>query len=170
MDVDVPMEKTKACTKCGETKPLSDFSKHRLSKDGHAYQCKACNAKRSKIWRKTPVGIYTLIKGREGFYKQKPFNLIKEEFVEWYNSQLKQCVYCDIPEEYLYLLQEHYGDITDRLTIDCKDNKTGYQLDNLVLSCNKCNITKNNVLTFDEMMYVGQNFIKPKWQAFLEEP
>lgn len=163
------MNDMKKCSKCGVEKPLSEFGKHRLSYDGHAYRCKECARKHSKVYRKTPAGIYQLIKGRERFYKQKPFSLIREEFVEWYNNQPKNCVYCDIPEAYLYLLQEHYGDITDRLTIDCKDNKVGYQLDNLTLSCNKCNITKNNVLTFDEMMYVGQNFIKPKWQAFLEE-
>jgi hypothetical protein len=40
---------TKTCSKCGETKPLSEFSKRSRSKDGHAGWCKAC----SKVYRAT---------------------------------------------------------------------------------------------------------------------
>ena len=34
----------KNCTKCGVSKPLSEFSVHRRSKDGHQCNCKTCNA------------------------------------------------------------------------------------------------------------------------------
>lgn len=32
----------KACTRCGETKPLSQFHRNRNSPDGHASACKPC--------------------------------------------------------------------------------------------------------------------------------
>jgi hypothetical protein len=36
------MESSKKCTKCGEVKPLADFSKRKMSKDGLKSQCKSC--------------------------------------------------------------------------------------------------------------------------------
>jgi len=162
----------KRCTNCGETKPLTEFGKHRLSKDGHAYRCKECARKHSKEYRKTPAGIYQLIKGRNTFRRNhpnqfllpKPAKITQEEFIEWYKNEVKVCRYCDLTEDeakkFITFCSGRFG----RLTIDCKDNDLGYVKGNLVLACYKCNITKNDMLTYEEMLYVGQNFIKPKWE------
>lgn len=170
------MKKVKTCTKCGESKPLLAFSRHRLTKDGYAYQCKECNEKRAKKWRKTPSGVYNTIKGRQEYLnrhndsRSKPFSITKEDFIKWYVAEPKTCRYCEIPENLLHLVAEKYGSRWKRLTIDCKDNELGYVKENLVLSCDKCNITKNNMLTYEEMLYIGQNFIKPKWKALIQNP
>lgn len=39
---------TKTCTKCGETKPLSEFHKEACKKDGHRNQCKVCTCANSR--------------------------------------------------------------------------------------------------------------------------
>jgi acyl-CoA reductase-like NAD-dependent aldehyde dehydrogenase len=39
------MAKTKLCPKCGEEKSLTKYSKHKRSKDGLQYWCKACSNK-----------------------------------------------------------------------------------------------------------------------------
>lgn len=155
----------KACTLCGKIKFLSEFSKHRLTKDGRAHQCKECNARRAKAFRASPSGIYTQLRGRQTFFRKKPVVLSREDFIVWYKNERKKCHYCDIDVEDLHLFAEKYGSRYSRLTVDCKDNDKGYVAGNLVLACDKCNITKNNMLTYEEMLYVGQNFIKPKWKA-----
>jgi HNH endonuclease len=40
----------KTCTKCGDTKPYSEFSKRKSSKDGHQPQCKFCCKKNLQNW------------------------------------------------------------------------------------------------------------------------
>jgi len=89
--------------------------------------------------------------------------ITREEFIEWYENEPKICVYCGLTEKeakkYITFCSGRFG----RLTIDCKDNDLGYIAGNLVLACYKCNITKNDMLTYEEMLYVGKNFIKPKW-------
>lgn len=162
------MERTKECTKCGVEKPFSAFSKHRLSKDGHAYQCKECNAKRAKIWRGTPTSIYTSMVGRVNFYHKTKICISKEEFLEWYHSQPKLCVYCDIPEEKAIIWKKIFNHRSTKLSIDRKNAFGNYEAGNIVLCCYTCNIIKSNVLSYDEMRYVGQNFLKPKWQAYKE--
>lgn len=108
--------------------------------------------------------------------KKKYYNLIsrsriletsictKIEFVAWYEAQVKICSYCDIPEE---VWQSSVGESEKLgkkfLTIDRKDNSRGYTIDNMCFSCWRCNLIKNQYLTYDEMKYVGEHFIKPKW-------
>jgi len=164
--------KTKICTKCGKLKSLSAFSKHRLGKDGYAYQCKECNAKRAKEWRKTSSGVYTNIKGRQGFYKThndpsaKPFKITRKEFIKWHESQEKECVYCGIREDEIATLVDFLNDKGRRLTVDCKDNAKGYVTDNLVLACHKCNFIKSNIFTHEETLEIGEKYLKPKLEAF----
>lgn len=44
-------DSTKACSRCGELKPYSDFSKRAAMRDGHRSQCKACDAADRKASR-----------------------------------------------------------------------------------------------------------------------
>jgi 5-methylcytosine-specific restriction endonuclease McrA len=41
--MELRLNQSKLCTKCGETKALADFSKNSTTKDGLQKQCKACN-------------------------------------------------------------------------------------------------------------------------------
>lgn len=147
--------------------PITEFGRHKLGIDGLNYWCKDCNREHSAEWRKTPSGIYTSIKGRQKFDNKtkyfRPFEISREQFIEWYNFQLKQCSYCDIPENLLNKVGDVYNDQILRLTIDCKDNVEGYKLDNIVLACKRCNSIKSDVLSFSEMREFAQKYLKPKW-------
>lgn len=41
----------KTCTKCGQVKELSEFSKNRHNKSGFNYRCKACERERIMQWK-----------------------------------------------------------------------------------------------------------------------
>lgn len=164
---------TKYCKKCNKVLPIERFSKDKKIKDGHAFYCKECANEYARQYRQTPSGIYQLLKGRQEYLhkrndsRSKPFNLTRQEFIDWYNSQELKCGYCDIPEEKWYLMANKYGSNWFRLTVDCMDNDIGYNINNLILACAKCNLIKQNILSHDEMRYIGQNFVKPKWQRLL---
>lgn len=158
------MIQVKTCTRCGEPKHITEFSRHRRSPDGRAWQCKECNSKRAKIWRSTPEGIYQNIKGRTNHYKRTTFELDKEEFIQWYITEKRVCHYCSIPEDALYLLRPRFRVKSSRLTVDRKDNDQGYFLENLVLACCQCNSIKCDELTHDEMFEFGQKYLRPKWE------
>jgi len=166
---------TKICSKCKKEKPITEFGHHSQTKSGISSHCLQCKRDASARNRKTPAGIYNSIKGRQTWLhlhhdsRAKPFLITKEEFIDWYVNEPKICAYCYLPEEHLTLLAKKYGSRWKRLTVDCKDNDLGYVDGNLVLACDKCNITKNNMLTYEEMVFVGKNFIKPKWVSLLEK-
>ena len=157
----------KTCTKCGRELPLSAFGKHRSMKDGLSYWCKECSRKRSRIYSFTPAGIFSNVKGRNKYYQHKPFVIDKDYFVEWYNSQEKKCVYCDLTEEDLPKINDSYNNKSKRLSIDAINNNLGYVKGNLAICCHRCNSLKSDILSFDEMREFAQKYIKPKWEIQL---
>lgn len=161
------IEKWKRCTKCGETKHPSEFYKHRITKDGLTHQCKECQKNKYKKYLKTPSGTYTNIKARVKHFKNKTFNISREDFIEWYNEQIKVCVYCNIKEEDLSKLNDSIISHANRLTVDCVENELGYVGGNLALACMRCNYLKNDFLSFREMREIGQKYVKPKWEGQL---
>ena len=160
---------SKKCTKCGVEKPRSQFYNHKNTRDGLDCWCKTCSYENSRRWAVTPSGVYTRLKSRTKHYaktqsyKAKPFNMERQEFIEWYNAHPRTCIYCEIPEKDLGLIKDGHNN-TPFLTVDCKDNESGYNLENIVLCCYRCNSLKSNVFTFEEMKIIGRVFIKPKWE------
>lgn len=160
---------SKTCTLCKKTKPLSEFGKHRITRDGLCHWCKQCNRERGKKYRETPNGIYSNLKGQSNFFNRGPELLSRDDFLRWYASKRKICIYCGISEENVSKLGDVLNDYTFRLTIDRKDNERGYSPDNIVLSCRRCNYVKSDILTYEEMLEVGQKYIKPKWEKRLQD-
>ena len=107
---------------------------------------------RAKKYYSTPAGIYISIKAQAKI-RNKQFSIIKEDFIDWYNKQIKKCYYCK------RTIQETKQDSFNRhrrLTIDRTDNNKGYIVNNIVLACRRCNAIKSNYFTEQEMLKIGK--------------
>jgi len=159
---------SKQCTRCGVTKSYDEFSQSNATKkDGYNSWCKQCCRDVSKKHSETASGVYSGIKGRMKYYKTKPVSISREDFIEWYESLPRKCAYCGINEEDVVKLDDPYNSLNERLTIDCIDNYLGYINGNMVLACRRCNNMKSDLLTFEQMRYIGQSFLKPLWEKQL---
>lgn len=161
-------EITFTCVKCGETKPISEFHKDTMNRNGHHWDCKACaNGEARKRYAKgdsmrrarekygkTDMARYTRLKSNAK-KRNTEFLLDKLEFLIWLEGQELVCHYCNVS-------LNTNGARAEQLSIDRKDNTIGYTLENIVLCCQMCNTIKGNIFTEQEMIEVAEKYLKPK--------
>jgi len=58
---------------------------------------------------------------------------------------------------------------TPWMTIDRKDNALGYTPENVVSACFICNRIKSNFFIYEEMLEIGQKYVKPRMLIFEQE-
>jgi len=136
----------KKCVVCNEIKSIDEYFNRKITKDGKESRCKECDKKREKIfskqttekrkrwlykYRKTDVyKAKSSARGRERKNKLKAISPRKMK--EWILKQEKVCYWCGV-------------DCSDNFHIDhyyplAKGGK--HDVDNLVLSCPHCNLSK----------------------------
>lgn len=163
----------KKCTKCRKIKSIDDF----YGKDNKKMSwCKRCSCSQIVETRKRnpekyrnyirstisqPNLIYSRKKANAKLCKID-FTISKEEFLSWYNQDLK-CHYCSIRPEYFHLSQDKLLARKANLGIDRKNNDKGYSLDNIVLCCDRCNLIKSKFFTYEDMKFIGEKIVKLKW-------
>ena len=69
----------KQCSKCGQDKPLDDFNKRKLSKDGRCVLCRECQKTAKAIW-------YAANKDRANAYDRQYHQQNKAQAAEWWQS------------------------------------------------------------------------------------
>lgn len=166
--------KTKHCNRCDKDKPVNEFGKCKTYKDGLAVYCKECTREKVRLerlkyperfkrnnrdyqsrYRQTARGYYNRIKcnaKRKGI----SFNISGSDFVEWFNRQKLECYYCR------QTLEKGNGSAKmNSLNLDRLDNKRGYSLDNIVLSCRRCNSMKGDWLTAEQTKEIAERYFKP---------
>lgn len=80
----------------------------------------------------------------------KDKNIYWELSVEFFNKLTSQpCVYCGKPPS-----QNTRGYLYNG--IDRKNNKLGYDTENVVSCCGECNMLKGDRLSYEEMLHVGK--------------
>lgn len=121
------------------------------------------DCRKTSKFSRTPKGVYRVLAGRSR--KRRLPLLTQAEFVNWYKSAERKCVFCDIPESLCRLLP-HRGS-NNRLSIDRIKNSVGYVEGNLQLACLLCNRVKNDIFSNEEMYELAQQFITPKWKNLL---
>ena len=165
------------CKECAKEYDRQRYSRERERRTRYTRKWRSENRERanetSRKWRqRNPEKV----RGYERKYNLSPKRIFGQlkyrgakfsqgDFLEWYKVQEKKCYYCGIPKSKLnenkdFLLTASTG----KLTIDKKDAKQGYTLDNIVLSCMRCNLIKSNFFSVSEMKQLAKKFITPRWQ------
>jgi hypothetical protein len=107
----------KRCRKCGSEKPIEDFSRNKLTRDGRASWCKTCTSAATAAYQKTSRGKQAL---KQGLKKQQDkgyfrfgrgaiyilrqgalargltFTLTPESLGNWWRETPDICAYCGI--------------------------------------------------------------------------
>lgn len=77
------MNEYKTCTKCEQTKSVSDFAKRSRNKDGLESQCKDCSNARKRDWNSRNKNLVSEMNRRS--YKKNP-ELFKRHAQKWVNN------------------------------------------------------------------------------------
>lgn len=107
---------------------------------------------RSQVARKyaqTESGIYAITKNNAK-YRGVGFEIEKEKFVEWLKNCPKTCEYCGAK----LVLGSNRLEVGQ--SIDRKDNNELYTLENIVLSCRRCNRKKGGDISYETMVKIGR--------------
>ena len=81
--------------------------------------------------------------------RNQSISLTYEEYVHF--TDTKECHYCGTPILWKTVADQK----TNRLNLDRKDNDLGYSLDNCVVCCYSCNVTKGDRFTYEEFMLLA---------------
>ncbi len=174
---------TRICRKCKNKKDISEFWKYKRHLTGVATICKKCQYQANKDsqlknygnlyvysteWRRrqTSQGNAKIIYSKKKHNAKTNgvlFNITIQEFEKIYCVDRK-CYYCGISECDI----KRNGNMMissnkSKITIDRKDNNKGYTKDNVVLACPRCNFIKSNFFSEAEMLLIGEEYVKPKW-------
>lgn len=134
----------KLCTKCGETKPLSDFHKGTGRKDGHASHCKVCSNERARQWNKNNPERKAYFRDRDNDKRTADrYNLSAQELKDLRYAAAGRCAIC---KRELRLVVDH-------------DHETGRVRGML---CRRCNLgighlDDNPVTLIAALAYLSKN-------------
>ena len=156
----------KQCCHCHEIKPVDDFGHNRSKKNGHQEYCLSCAKYYRSYWRRYPnhdpeaVKLYRA-SPQNKYYQIKyratqdgiPITFTRSEFVTWFENQDKICFYCKTS------LNPFLHHKLNGLTIDRRDNDKGYALDNIALSCVRCNMIKGSWFTEKQMLEIAEKYL-----------
>ena len=162
----------KICTVCKLEKDEGEFYPN--GKNLRSY-CKDCFREKRKAsdpnygkytpskTKKTENGKlchrYVLMKGRA---KANGWEITDwHTFRDWFNGADKRCHYCGVTADAL----KETGRTKTSLSVDRKDNKVGYVVDNMALACHRCNNIKSDFFTEADMMKIAE-LIKPRIQEY----
>lgn len=139
---------SKQCTKCEETKPLTDFHKAAANKDGLQYRCKECqitaiNEHAAK--NRDTFEFKTSVVSRQARYQAKKYGVENTLTLAETRAILscERCAYCGEHTPENKRTQDH--------VIPMKEGG-GNTFENVVMACATCNSAKHDKPVYDFIM------------------
>lgn len=150
----------KICTKCHKTLDESEFYKFHKGKDGLKAECKSCQrgymVRYFRSWgNEGAMGRFRRLR-QHARTKGIAFTINPHTYIGWFRLQGMNCHYCDSP---LTHTRGHKHQLSD-WSFDRKDTTRGYSLDNITLSCRRCNVIKGNWFTESQMLEIANKYLK----------
>jgi hypothetical protein len=106
----------------------------------------------------SPRGKYNILKSRarRNNARSAPVECSYEEFLEFITNTPMECHYCGVE------LKDGGKGFSplEGITFDRKDNNKGYRIDNMVLSCRRCNIIKGSWFNEEQMLEIGNKYLR----------
>lgn len=155
------------CKVCNQSKQLNVEFNYHSTHDTYSHCCKDCSNRRRRIkysggsepdeykaltrvikqkkifenkpWRKTKYSNRKRLDYRNVDKKKGLFNNLTIEFIE--KSFNSSCVYCGYPA----------------ITLDRINNNLGHTIENCVPACYECNICRNRIFSYEEMLIIGKS-------------
>ena len=167
-------EELKRCNHCGKFKLLIEYyGKKKLQNN-----CKLCHnestrrshkkhAKRIKAYFEMTQMFPNLIYARKKANAKQEnisFTISKEDFFQWYANQTLICHYCGLSQDDFSRTGDGFIIHKKNISVDRVDNSKGYDLSNIVLSCNRCNSIKGDFFSYEEMKIIGTKFVRKHWK------
>lgn len=120
----------KICTKCKQSRKITEFYKDKKSKDKLDYVCKYCKHKDNKEWKRTKHGMITEIYHSQLLSsktrKHNPPTYTKQELEEWiYNKSTFATMYA------VWIKSNYNTDL--KPSIDRLSDDIGYSFENIQL-------------------------------------
>ncbi len=109
-----------------------------------------------KKYRQTVNCKFSVLRSR-AWRRSILFLITKEKFIEWFNKQPRICRYCSVK-----VTMGIAGVRKNWLTIDRKNNNGSYFIDNIIISCHRCNLLKADDISYKVMIKIGKIIAKEK--------
>lgn len=143
--------KEKECKACGEVKPISEYCRNSLGKDGYFAACKQCVYRRNVEWRKSPDGRAWVKKYRENHPRHGPHS--GQEYMREYRKKYRERNQDKVAAGKAVGRAIKRGKIPHPATVSCKEcgeqareyhHHLGYEREHwldVIALCRKCHIS-----------------------------
>jgi hypothetical protein len=88
----------RTCTECGQTKPLSEFGKQKMGRDGQRPDCKECARARARRYRERE-GVKERVAYNSRIRRLREFGLTPDDYRQMLANQDGRCAICRLPAE-----------------------------------------------------------------------
>jgi hypothetical protein len=136
----------KQCSKCGAVKPISEFFKRKLNKDGLEGQCKLCQEEKNSKWEKAnPVKVQTMYMAYAAKTRAKNKNLAYDIDANYLRSIVTEtCPLLEVKLEWSTLRDNGGKLLPNSPSLDRIVPEQGYTKGNVWIVSHRGNMLKSN--------------------------